>query len=119
VREGTHIKTPGDPDPKNWINPIIDYGRQEGISVTGGFVYRGKQIPSLYGKYIFGDLMGPVWALTDVKKELWSKEKLSISRDPGSWQIYSFGEDQAGELYVLSVLLESGKGAVYKIVAGK
>ncbi|WP_285058673.1 PQQ-dependent sugar dehydrogenase [Pedobacter ginsengisoli] len=119
LREGTHVKTPGDPDPKNWINPIIDYGRQEGISVTGGYVYRGKQIPSLYGKYIFGDLMGPVWALTDVKKELWSKEKLSISRDPGSWQIYSFGEDQAGELYILSVLMESGKGALYKIVAGK
>jgi glucose/arabinose dehydrogenase len=119
LREGTHIKTPGDPDPKNWINPIIDYGRQEGISVTGGYVYRGKQIPSLYGKYIFGDLMGPVWALTDVKKELWSKEKLSISRDPGNWQIYSFAEDQAAELYILAVLLGSDKGALYKIVAGK
>lgn len=119
VREGTHIKTPGDPDPKNWINPIIDYGRQEGISVTGGYVYRGKKIPSLRGKYIFGDLMGPIWALTDVKKELWTKEKLSISRDPGYWQIYSFGEDQAGELYVLAVLMESAKGALYKIVAGK
>lgn len=119
VREGTHVKTPGDPDPKNWINPIIDYGRQEGISVTGGYVYRGKQIPSLRGKYIFGDLMGPIWALTDVKKELWNKEKLSISREPGYWQLYSFGEDQAGELYVLAVLIESGKGALYKIIAGK
>lgn len=119
IREGTHIKTPGDPDPKNWINPIIDYGRQEGISVTGGYVYRGKQIPSLQGKYIFGDLMGPVWSLTDVKKELWVKEKLPVSREPGYWQIYSFGEDQAGELYVLAVLMESGKGALYKIVSLK
>ncbi|MES2826594.1 MAG: PQQ-dependent sugar dehydrogenase [Bacteroidota bacterium] len=119
VREGTHVKFPNDPDPKNWINPIIDYGRQEGISVTGGFVYRGKKLPALYGKYIFGDLMGPVWSLTDVKKELWLKEKLPISRDPGLWQIYSFGEDQSGEIYILANLLEESKGALYKIVGGK
>jgi glucose/arabinose dehydrogenase len=116
VREGTHVKTPTDPDPKNWINPIIDYGRGEGTSVTGGFLYRGKQIPSLYGKYIFADLLGAVWMLTDEKKELWTKEKLAISKDGGHWLVYSFGEDQAGELYILTVLLDGIKGAVYKIV---
>ena len=119
LREGTHIKSPEDPDPKNWINPIIDYGRQEGISVTGGFLYRGRKIPELYGKYVFGDLMGPVWALTDVQQELWKKEKLSISKDPGVWQIYSFGEDNEGEIYLLANLLEGDKGAVYKLVPGK
>lgn len=119
VREGTHIKTPNDPDPNNWINPITDYGRQEGISITGGFLYRGKQIPALQGKYIFGDLMGPVWTLTDVNKELWKREKLSISKDPGYWQIYSFGEDQSGEIYLLANLLDGDKGAVYKLVKGK
>ncbi|RYZ45701.1 MAG: glucose dehydrogenase, partial [Sphingobacteriales bacterium] len=119
VREGTHIKTPDDPDPKNWIDPITDYGRQEGISITGGFVYRGKEIPQLQGKYVFGDLMGPIWTLTDVKKKLWNREKLLISKDPGFWQIYSFGEDQSGEIYVLANLLDGDKGAVYKIVPGK
>lgn len=119
VREGTHIKSPNDPDPKNWINPITDYGRQEGISITGGFLYRGKQIPDLYGKYVFGDLMGPVWTLTDVNKELWKREKLSISKEPGYWQIYSFGEDQSGEIYLLANLLDGDKGAVYKLVKGK
>jgi glucose/arabinose dehydrogenase len=116
VREGTHIKTPTDPDPKNWINPIIDYGRQEGTSVTGGFLYRGKQIPELYGKYVFADLLGKVWSLTDEEKELWRKEELPISKAGGHWLIYSFGEDQAGELYLLTVLLDGLKGAVYKIV---
>lgn len=115
VREGTHVKTPTDPDPKNWINPIIDYGREEGLSVTGGYVYRGKEIPALAGKYVFADLSGKVWSLTDVKKELWAKERLPISKDPGYWLIYSFGEDQTGELYILAVLLDGLKGAVFKI----
>ncbi|MES2808800.1 MAG: PQQ-dependent sugar dehydrogenase [Bacteroidota bacterium] len=116
VREGIHSKTPTDPDPKNWINPIIDYGREEGLSVTGGYVYRGKAIPALAGKYVFGDLSGKIWALTDVKKEFWVKDKLSISKDPGYWLVYSFGEDQAGELYILAVLMDGLKGSVFKIV---
>jgi hypothetical protein len=63
--------------------------------------------------------MGPLWALTDTKKAQWTREKLSISKDAGYWQITSFGEDQAGELYLMTAMLESGKGAVYKIVAAK
>ncbi len=116
VREGIHSKTPTDPAPKNWINPIIDYGREEGLSVTGGYVYRGKAIPALAGKYVFGDLSGKIWALTDVKKEFWVKDKLSISKDPGHWLVYSFGEDHAGELYILAVLMDGLKGSVFKIV---
>jgi glucose/arabinose dehydrogenase len=119
VREGTHVKSPNDPDPKNWINPIADYGRNEGISVTGGFLYRGKQLPELFGKYIFGDLMGTIWTLTDINKELWKMEKLSIFREPGNWQIYSFGEDRNGEIYLLVNLIEEEKGAIYKIIPGK
>jgi glucose/arabinose dehydrogenase len=119
IREGLHDKFPNDPGAKNWIDPIAEYPHSEGISVTGGFVYRGKQIPGLQGKYVFADWMGPVWALTDVKKPLWEREKLSISHPAGYWQVYSFGEDQAGELYILAVMLDSNKGALYKIVAGK
>lgn len=119
IREGSQAKYPNDPDPKNWINPISEYPHPEGISVTGGFVYRGKKIPALAGKYIFADWMGPVWTLTDNKKEQWDREKLSISKTPGNWQVYSFGEDQAGEIYMLTILSESGKGALYKLVPGK
>jgi len=89
------------------------------LSITGGFVYRGKQIPAIAGKYIFADWTGPVWALTNNKKEQWDREKLSISQDAGNWHIYSFGEDQAGEVYLLTVLLGSDKGALYQLVAGK
>lgn len=119
IREGLHEKFPNDPDPKNWINPISEYPHSDGLSITGGFVYRGKQIPAIVGKYIFADWTGPVWALTDSKKEQWDREKLSISQDAGNWHIYSFGEDQAGEVYLLTVLLGSDKGALYQLVAGK
>lgn len=119
IREGLHEKFPNDPDPKNWINPISEYPHSDGLSITGGFVYRGKQIPAIAGKYIFADWTGPVWALTNNKKEQWDREKLSISQDAGNWHIYSFGEDQAGEVYLLTVLLGSDKGALYQLVAGK
>jgi glucose/arabinose dehydrogenase len=116
VREGLHPKKTSDPDPKNWIDPIAEYPHPEGISVTGGFVYRGKAIPALQGKYVFGDWMGPVWTLSDTKGKQWTREKLAISQAAGYWQVYSFGEDQSGELYILAVLIDSGKGAVFKIV---
>lgn len=116
IREGLHEKYPNDPDPKNWIDPLLEYSHMEGLSITGGFLYRGKQIPSLVGKYIFADWTGPVWAMSKGIQNQWTKEKLSISQDPGTWHIYSFGEDQKGEIYLLTVLLENDKGALYQLV---
>ncbi|WP_375437560.1 PQQ-dependent sugar dehydrogenase [uncultured Hymenobacter sp.] len=116
VREGLHAHNEADPDPKNWLNPISEYAHAEGLSITGGFVYRGQAIPALTGKYIFADWSGPIWQLTDTGNKTWTRQKLPISRTAGYWHVYSFGEDNAGELYLLTVLLESGKGALYKIV---
>lgn len=116
LREGLHTHNETDPDPKNWVDPISEYSHTEGLSVTGGFVYRGKAIPALTGKYIFADWTGPIWQLTDSGTKTWTRQKLPISREVGYWHIYSFGQDNAGELYVLTVLLDSGKGALYKIV---
>jgi len=43
-------------------DPAIEYGHHLGLAVTGGFVYRGKAIPALAGKYFFGDIAsGPVF----------------------------------------------------------
>ncbi len=116
VREGLHEHNASDPDPKNWINPISEYPHTEGISITGGVLYRGKAIPALSGKYVFADWSGPIWQLADTGGKTWSREKLPISRDAGYWHVYGFGEDKAGEVYVLTVLLDSGKGALYKLV---
>lgn len=114
--EGDHLYTPGDPRPTKAINAICEYPHPEGISITGGFVYRGKAIPKLAGKYIFGDLLGSVWQLSEQPNKKWNREKLSIARDPGYWHVYSFGEDVQGEIYVLGMLLQEDKGVLYKLV---
>jgi glucose/arabinose dehydrogenase len=89
--------------------PIAEYSHAEGgCSVTGGYVYRGTQWPQWAGLYFFGDYCsGLIWALGQTQagwqRELVLKSSLSIS---------SFGEDQAGEIYVL----DHQGGAVYKLV---
>ena len=114
--EGLHPFNEKDPQPKNPIAPIAEYPHPEGLSITGGFVYRGKAIPSLSGKYIFGNMMGPIWTLSPGNDNKWTRNKLSIGRDAGYWHVYSFGEDLSGEIYVLTVILENTKGSLYKIV---
>lgn len=114
--EGFHPFKPSDPQPAKAIKPIHEYPHTDGISITGGFVYRGKSVPALAGKYVYGDMMGPIWALAPQSGNKWTRTKLGISRDPGYWHVYSFGEDVSGEIYVLTQLLQEGKGAVYKFV---
>jgi len=81
------------------IEPIADYGRNEGSSVTGGFVYRGRSARHpLSGSYIFGDFgSGTIWRLTEGEGGQWQREELLQS----GFNISSFGEDEQGELYVV------------------
>lgn len=114
--EGLHDFKADDPKPVKPIAPIAEYPHSEGISITGGYVYRGKALPVLSGKYIFGDMMGSVWQLTPDANNKWERSRMAISRDAGYWHIYSFGEDLSGEVYMLTVLLDANKGALYKLV---
>jgi len=78
--------------------PVIDYGRGLGASVTGGFVYRGSANPSLRGAYLYADFVsGRVWALVHDGANLLSNTQIASVSNPSS-----FGEDEAGELYVCS-----------------
>lgn len=89
--------------------PISEYGRQEGCSVTGGYVYRGRQLPALVGNYLFGDYCtGFVWALTPQADGTWVRTLLFDSNA----QITSFGEDADGEVYVVD-----RQGTIYRITA--
>jgi glucose/arabinose dehydrogenase len=87
--------------------PISEYFHDNGrCSITGGYVYRGRVIPSLVGAYVYGDFCsGEVFALhkggTGNEPRQILKSQLLIS---------SFGEDAAGELYVLD-----HKGGVYRL----
>jgi uncharacterized membrane protein YozB (DUF420 family)/glucose/arabinose dehydrogenase len=63
-REGRHAFKPC--PPADFIEPAAEHGREEAQSVTGGYVYRGKKIPWLAGRYVYGDFMtGNIWALRE------------------------------------------------------
>lgn len=90
------------------IDPLVTYGRDQGASVTGGFVYRGNAIPSLHGIYLYADFVSSnVWGLFPG-----SDGKLAPRRllSPG-FNISSFAEDENGEL----AILEYGKGRIHQI----
>lgn len=79
--------------------PIWEYDRSEGVSVTGGFVYRGAKVPSLKGKYIFADYgSGNIWALDPSNTNNPVVTKLAAS----NLHVASFGVDQNNELYMCS-----------------
>ena len=72
--------------------PVLEYSHAVGESVTGGYVYRGTQVPELVGRYVYGDFVtGRIWAAGRVANVLLMDTTLRIS---------TFGEDENGELYV-------------------
>jgi hypothetical protein len=85
--------------------PIHDYGRASGASVTGGYVYRGSRQPSRRGRYYFADFIsGRVWSFIisgGAAQNLF--EHTGEFGGPGVLgNISGFGEDAAGELYILN-----------------
>ncbi len=99
VFEGTH-RYSQDADPGNTVPPIVEYDHSQGCSVTGGYVYRGEALPELQGAYIYGDwCTGQIWASTRSADETW--QTVDFMPNTGL-QISGFGEDEAGELYVVA-----------------
>lgn len=109
--EGNAVRSNADPVPVNPAAtfPIYVYSSVGGASITGGFVYRGTQIPSLRGKYVYADFVrGTVSALsitttgTILTAGNVSNELLFTAIDGTTLvNITSFGEDEQGELYFL------------------
>jgi glucose/arabinose dehydrogenase len=88
--------------------PVTQYSHNVGDAVTGGYVYRGSAIPALRGYYVFGDYgSGHVWAM---KGPTGARQRLS-GADRATTHVSSFGQDAAGELYVVSLA-----GSVFKVV---
>ncbi len=90
-------------DPASKLSkPIAEYKHDVGVSITGGYVYRGKRLPQLDGVYVYGDFgSGRIWGLReqDGKAVEGPKELTPHSLKPG---LASFGEDSQGELYLLA-----------------
>lgn len=84
---------------------ILDFG----LSITGGYVYRGVQNPNLYGKYIYGDFIsGRIWALTSMDNGEYDNQEISRI---GFNEISTFGENETGELFMAAY----SSGKIYKI----
>ena len=99
------------------IEPIWEYHHNIGKSITGGHVYRGNRLPELVGHYVYGDyITNKVWALKydDAKKRVTANRTI---RDMGA-PILSFGEDEAGEVYLLTTTI-SGRGILQLVVDEK
>jgi glucose/arabinose dehydrogenase len=81
-----------------YVAPVFAYPRKFGVSVTGGFVYRGDRKSAFYGSYIFGDYQSRrLWSLTAKNRSLTSIQQIGVSPEP----IVSFGCDRRGEIYVV------------------
>jgi len=92
--------------PGGLTSPIAEYMHKEGsCSVVGGYVYHGSRLPQLTGMYLYGDYCsGLIWGLYHTV-DGWQSVKLLSS----NLAISSFGEDEAGELY----MLDHRGGSVY------
>ncbi len=110
IREGRHYYRSNNCPSAGFVDPVTEYGRRSGNSITGGYVYRGRDIPQLVGKYIYGDFgSGNVWvANPTADPNTWN----SVSLSQSSLGISSFAEDLNGELYILDLF----RGQMHKIV---
>ena len=93
---------------RDLIEPIWEYHHDVGKSITGGYVYRGTRVPDLEGSYLYGDYVTTkIWALRydDAKSRVVANRPI---QDRGK-AIFSFGEDEKGEVYLLTSALD-GKG---------
>lgn len=79
------------------VAPLAVYDHEAGCSVVGGYVYRGKAIKALRGRYVYGDYCtGKVWSLDPA-----DPGEISLELVLGT-TLASFGEDEFGELYLVS-----------------
>lgn len=115
IREGAHCFDPENPGtPKDscmtegLIDPIAEYDHSEGISIIGGYVYRGDDVPELSGRYVFADFsrdFSPTGRLLYLDTAGDRSKILEFGFEPerGAYGLFArgFGQDEDGELYIL------------------
>jgi len=113
-------------NPEKFLEPVIEYPHTpalatksqfnkhgHGLSITGGYVYRGKKIPALRGAFVYGDYKtGTVWAFRQSGGKVTEYGQV-VGPNPIRF-VASFAEDQAGEQYLLGF---EGKGRIYRLEA--
>lgn len=124
VVEGNHCFKAKTCDRDRFTPAVAVYAHDEGCSITGGFVYRGKALPALVGRYFYAD-----FCTNFVRSFTWTKDSSSELapgwvRDHWDWkaaldpdgtkltQISSFGVDAEGELYIVELA-----GSIYRLTS--
>jgi glucose/arabinose dehydrogenase len=107
IMEGKHCYNSQSCNQSGLTLPVWEYSHADGCSITGGFVYRGSTYPALQGIYFFADYCsGKIWGLVK-ETGVWQSSLLLDS----PYNVSSFGEDEAGELYVVD-----RDGNIYRVV---
>lgn len=92
------------------VEPVIEYNHDDGCSITGGVVYRGKRLPFVAGHYFYSDYCtGFLRSFTYENGVVTGRHTWKVD---GLGSVLSFGEDGAGEVYILS-----SNGSVYRLIA--
>ncbi len=108
-REGAHCFEPASGCATDSIDPVTEYGRSLGASITGGYVYRGTALPDLSGQYIFGDFVsGRLFSVPASSQPTVAPDELLDT----SLSISTFAQDTDGELYVVDYV----GGTIHQIV---
>lgn len=107
--EGFHCFGTCDTTGKGFTRPVWEFYREPEHAVIGGYVYRGLSFPDLYGKYIYGDLRGYVYALTYNGTTVTNNQQI---HDYWGWFISSFGVGEDNEIYILKYY----DGAIFRLV---
>jgi len=95
------------------VLPVHEYEHSEGCSITGGYVYRGSASPALAGRYFFSDFCGSWLRSFEAAGGVPANELDHADAAGPLAGVASFGEDGAGEIYVLSMF----QGTVHRIVS--
>ncbi|MFB6286035.1 MAG: sorbosone dehydrogenase family protein [Candidatus Bipolaricaulia bacterium] len=107
VMEGNHCFRTADCDETGLERPIAEYSHSQGCSITGGYVYRGSDVPDLVGHYLFADFCsGRIWSTFPTESGEWTMNQLMDT----DLRISSFAEGPDGELYVIDI-----GGGVYQV----
>jgi quinoprotein glucose dehydrogenase len=120
-REGAvafYKRSDAPPEGTVFKEPIFVYGRGDGLSITGGFIYQGSRLPALKGYYIYGDWrMGTVWALKYDQasaKVVENRTLYKLGKGKATFRPSAFCPDADGEILVLS-----WEGKVYEVHAAE
>jgi glucose/arabinose dehydrogenase len=114
VVEGKHCYQADSCERKGFTQAVVEYPHSEGCSISGGFVYRGKALPELAGSYFYSDYCTALLRSFRIKDgkvaDAWDW-KAALDPESQLAQVSSFGQDQDGELFVVT-----HDKAIYKLV---